>query len=221
MEGGGPTRRATAGRDAIWAFRAVDAGDSVRVVGWFDSLEVWRDAGGARLSPDTDGLIGGRYYGMLGAYGGYRTDSIPFIPDEIIPVADLRHPLADLFPPLPLPGVGGAKDSRGQFTRLSDSTSANGDLLRFRLERVDSGPNARTLDDLPSAEIQERGEETGFFSWDPIAGLIGWRRHIVANATIQPPSATQRPVHMRVEQDQRLERLAGRQTRCGSPPTQR
>lgn len=94
--------RAQAGRDAVWSFRATAAGDSIGLEGWFDSLAVWREADGERLAPETDGLIGGRYQGRLGQFGGYRPLSGPFIPDEIALVADLSNAAADLFPLLPL-----------------------------------------------------------------------------------------------------------------------
>ncbi len=70
---------ATSDRDGIWSFRARDTVGGIALESWYDSLSLRRRTGGAEILADTDGLIGGRYRGLLGPSGMLRRDrsSIP------------------------------------------------------------------------------------------------------------------------------------------------
>jgi hypothetical protein len=208
----GRTERATAGRDALWAFRSRPAGDSVALEGWFDSLAVWRESGGKRLEPDTDGLIGGRYVGRLGPAGGYRSLTLPFIPDEVRLVADLTGAPGDLFPPLPLRslevGTAESDSGRGVVTRLADSATGHGPVERYRLVRRLRLATRRTVNDSLTLTVDQDETEDGVWSWDPGAGLVAWSRRIVAETTIPARGAVTRPIHSHVEQRVTLVRLA-------------
>jgi hypothetical protein len=118
----GETVRETAGLDGGWRFRAAPGpGDSLRLEAWFDTLSVWRRSERDSLEPDTDGIIGGRYRGMLSPDGRYRAETRPFVPDPLQEVADLSRALDDLLPPLPprLPAFGESwSDGAGLEIRL-------------------------------------------------------------------------------------------------------
>ena len=205
--------RAQAGRDAVWSFRATAAGDSIGLEGWFDSLVVWREADGDRLAPETDGLIGGRYQGRLGQFGGYRPLSGPFIPDEIALVADLSNAAADLFPLLPLSplalGATAADSGRAAITRLQDSIASQGRIERYRLTRSRKVTTTRTMQDTLTVRVVEQETENGVWSWDPAGGLLGWTRRVVVDVTIPVQGTLRRAVHTRVDQQISLARTPG------------
>src|SRR3954468_4391920 len=100
-QSGGRGRVQTAGRAAVWQFRAAPAADGVALEGWLDSLGLWRRSAETTIRPDTDGLIGGRYRGMLRADGAYSSKVRPFVPDEVAEVSRMGGALDDFFPPLP------------------------------------------------------------------------------------------------------------------------
>ena len=208
------SERAQAGRDAVWSFRASAAGDSIALEGWFDSLVVWRETGGERQSPNTDGLIGGRYQGWLGPFGGFRLASGPFIPDEIRPVADLSDAAADLFPLLPLSpisiGVTLADSGRPAITRLQDSIAQQGRIQRYRMTRSRKITTTRTMQDTLTVKVFEEETENGVWTWDPAAGLLGWSRRVVVDVTIPAQGPMRRAVHTRVDQQISLARAPGR-----------
>lgn len=208
------SERAQAGRDAVWAFRASAAGDSIALEGWFDSLLVWRETNGERQAPNTDGLIGGRYQGRLAPFGGFRLVSGPFIPDEIKPVADLSDAASDLFPLLPLSpisvGVTLADSGRPAITRLQDSVGQQGRVQRYRLTRSRKITGTRTIQDTLTVRVVEEETENGVWTWDPAAGLLGWNRRVVVDVTIPAQGPLPRAVHTRVDQQISLARAAAR-----------
>ncbi|HSB55710.1 MAG TPA: hypothetical protein VLD58_15220, partial [Gemmatimonadales bacterium] len=63
--------RERTGRDGVLVLRAARADSSIRLEAWFDTLSLWREGSGERLEPDTDGLIGGRYRGLLTPFGSF------------------------------------------------------------------------------------------------------------------------------------------------------
>ncbi|HUL69644.1 MAG TPA: hypothetical protein VLT17_05315 [Gemmatimonadales bacterium] len=206
--------RGQAGRDAVWSFRASAAGDSITLEGWFDSLVVWRETNGERQAPNTDGLVGGRYQGRLGPFGGFRLVSGPFIPDEIRPVADLSDAAADLFPLLPLSpisvGVTLADSGRPAITRLQDSVGQQGRIQRYRLSRTRKITSTRTMQDTLTVRVVEEETENGVWTWDPAAGLLGWNRQVEVDVTIPAQGPLRRAVHTRVDQRISLARAPGR-----------
>ena len=74
-------------RDGIWSFRARDTSGGVALEGWYDSLALRRRSAGQEVAVDTDGLIGGRYRGLLAADGRYTEHAVPFVPDEVAELA--------------------------------------------------------------------------------------------------------------------------------------
>ncbi len=166
------------GRDGVWSFRARDAAAGVALEGWYDSLTAWRRSGEAILTPDTDGLIGGRYRGRLGTTGSYRADARPFVPDEVAEVMDAAAALDDLLPMLPRQPlrIGQSwRDSTGvAITRLPDSLGAarlQRFVLRIRRETRETTPHGDTV----PIPLRQTTVEEGEFVWHPVAGLVSQR----------------------------------------------
>src|SRR5437867_1078470 len=82
-QAGGRGREQTSGRIGVWQFRAAPSNDEVALEGWLDSLALWRKSAETTLRPDTDGLLGGRYRGILSGTGAYLSQARPFVPDEV------------------------------------------------------------------------------------------------------------------------------------------
>ena len=206
----GHSGKASAGRDGILRLRAVDTTRGISLEGWYDSLSVWRRTGDDELMPDTDGLIGGRYRGLLGARGGYAAFVTPFVPDEVAEVADLAGALDDLFPALPTTSLApGASwgDSALALRRLSDTVVAGRRLQRFALtsrrERRETVPRGDTIPVPLRQTITEEGE----FEWDPARGLERRARTIRVETSIPPNKQIRQAVRSRVEQEIELVRL--------------
>ncbi len=113
--------------------RARDTLGGVAFDAWYDSLALARGSPAGELRPDTDGLLGGRYRGLLGPDGGYTAQARPFVPDEVAEVADLGAALDDLLPPLAPVALAPGQTWRGPSTvirRLADTAGAGGPLRR-------------------------------------------------------------------------------------------
>lgn len=218
----GRARRESVGLDGEWRFRAAPArADSVRLEGWFDSLAVWRRSEVDSLMPDTDPVIGGRYRGLLGPDGGYRSEARPFVPDPLLEVADLSRALDDLLPRLPphLPPVGETwSDSSGlEIRRLSDS-AAPGPIYRFRLTVRRNVAEARLRGDSLPLRLRESVREDGAYAWDPRQGLLRRDRDVTVETYVPAEARVGRPVQASVEQRIVLERVG---TTCGGETSDR
>ena len=77
LEGGRQRSRETTGRDGILKVRASAQDSLLRLEAWFETLTVWREGSGERLVPETDGVIGGRFKGMLTRLGAFTSKRIP------------------------------------------------------------------------------------------------------------------------------------------------
>ncbi len=207
----GHTRRETVGLDGEWRFRAALAsGDSVHLEGWLDTLALWRRAEQDSLEPDTDGIIGGRYRGLLSPDGRYRGETTPFVPDPLLEVADLARALDDLLPRLPprLPAVGETwSDGAGlEIRRLADSSAAE-PIYRFRLTlRLDVAEAALRGDSLP-LKLRQSIREDGEFAWGERQGLLHRERRVDVETYVPAEARVGRPVQARIEQRVLLERL--------------
>jgi len=219
-ETGGRTLNETGGRYGRWIVRAVPAGDSgARIEAWFDSLTIWRRSGDAVRSPDTDGVIGGRFRGLLSSDGGYTSSASPFVPDQVAEFADLHDAFADLFPPLP-PAVlppGGAWRGPGGTTieRLGDSAGAVGPIQRYRLSRRSARENV-SLDgsDTLRLPVRQTTVEDGEFAWESLRGLVSRSRTITVETDVPAGGAVRVPVRSRVAQRVTLVRMADEPSAC-------
>jgi hypothetical protein len=219
-ETGGRTLNETGGRYGRWIVRAVPAGDSgVRIEAWFDSLTIWRRSGDATRSPDTDGVIGGRYRGLLSPAGEYTRSASPFVPDEVAEFADLQDAFADLLPPLPpqlLPPGGVWHGHAGAaIERLGDSAGAAGPIQRYRFSRRTSRQDV-SLDgsDTLRIPVRQTTGEDGEFAWEPLRGLVSRTRTITVETDVPAGSAVRVPVRSRVVQRVTLVRMPDDPSAC-------
>jgi hypothetical protein len=204
---------ATLERDGVWSFRARDTTGGVSIEAWYDSLELRRRSAGQELTADTDGLIGGRYRGLLGPDGEYIEHARPFVPDEVAELADLSAAAQDLLPPLPrralVPGESWS-DSILTITRLPDTAVAGGRLAHFRLQsRAESRATVPRGDTVP-IPVRQTVEEQGDIYWSSGSGLVRRLRDITIEATVPSGGRVRQPVRSRVQQRVEITRLPGR-----------
>ncbi|HKH82597.1 MAG TPA: hypothetical protein VKA25_02810 [Gemmatimonadales bacterium] len=209
-ESAGRSRRQTSSRAGLWQFRATASKEGVTLEAWLDSLSLSRRSPEAVISPDTDGLVGGRYRGMLSHSGQYTATVLPFVPDEVSEVADMSTALDDFFPPLPPKPLKQGQvwsDSQGlTISRLPDSTAAGTPLSRFQLDRRHGAESAPTATDTLPLKLQQMTEEHGRFVWHPNFGLLSRDRTIVVETTVPPSRTVRQTVRSRVEQHIALRR---------------
>jgi hypothetical protein len=201
---------ATLERDGIWSFRARDTAGGVALEAWYDSLALRRRSGDEEVTADTDGLIGGRYRGLLAPEGEYTEHVRPFVPDEVAELADLSTAARDLLPPLPpralAPGQSWT-DSRLTITRLPDTAVAGRPLAHFRLRsRAESRETVPRGDTVP-IPLRQTVEEEGHVYWSSASGVVRRLREITIEATVPSGGRVRQPVRSRVEQDVELTRL--------------
>ncbi|MGH7510628.1 MAG: hypothetical protein ACREMZ_14310 [Gemmatimonadales bacterium] len=203
-ETAGRVRHQTSTRLGVWQFRAVPSGQGVVLEGWLDSLTISRRSPEITISPDTDGLLGGRYRGTLSATGSYTERARPFIPDEVAEVAGMGAALDDLFPPLPPRALAPGKawtDSRGlTIRRLRDSAASGLPLYRYELERRAESRVAALPGDTLSVPLRQLSEEQGTFVWHPLLGLVRRERRIVVQTAVPASRSVRQPVRSKVEQ---------------------
>jgi hypothetical protein len=210
---GGREGKATVTRDGVLSIRARDSAGGVSVEGWYDSLSMRRSSGEDDQVPDTDGLIGGRYRGLLGPLGNYTTSARPFVPDEVAEVAELAGAFDDLFPTLPLrplaPG-GSWGDSTLRVRRLADTVVAGRRVRRFNLTSRRERRETLLHGDTVPVPVRQTISEQGEFTWSP-GGLEQRTRTILVETAIPRSRRIPQAVRSRVEQQVELERLpAGR-----------
>jgi len=203
-EAAGRTRRQTSDRRGVWQFRAAPSNDGVALEGWLDSLVLSRSSPETTISPDTDGLLGGRYRGTLSRTGVYTSRVRPFVPDEVAELAEMSGALDDFFPPLPSRALKAGEewtDSLGlTIRRLPDSASSGVLLLRFGLENRSESRAAPTPADTLPLKLRQKTEERGQFVWHPVLGLLRRDRRIVVETTVPPSRSVRQAVRSKVEQ---------------------
>jgi hypothetical protein len=206
--------KATTERDGIWSFRARDRRGGVGLEAWYDSLSLRRRTSEGEVSADTDGLIGGRYRGLLRPSGAYVEIARPFIPDEVAEVSDLAAAARDLLPPLPpaalQPGESW-RDEGVELTRLPDTTVAGLPMLRFRLDARAEASQAVPHGDTVPVPLRQITTERGDIYWSLASGLIRRTRDITVEASIPSGGRIRQPVRSRVIQHVELTRLPSRQ----------
>ena len=203
-EAGGRTRNQTSTRRAVWQFRSVPSNRDIPLEAWLDSLVVTRRSEETSISPDTDGLLGGRYRGTLTARGAYTGRVRPFVPDEVAEVAGMANALDDFFPPLPPRALKEGEiwsDGLGlTLRRLPDSTPSGVPLYRFELRNTGETRTAETPADTLPLRLQQKSDEQGMFVWHPQRGLLRRERRIVIATTVPPSRTVRQAVRSKVEQ---------------------
>jgi len=216
LEGAGIRSRERGGREGLLSLRARAMDGTIGLEAWFDTLAVWREGNGERLSPDTDGIIGGRYRGILSRLGAFRPTDRPFVPDELAEVDDLGEVLADLLPPLPVialaVGESWKDDFGAVFTRLSDGSLVGEPVSRFRLVRRRKSQEVRTLSDSSRVVADREETEVGSFSWSNERGPLRWEREVTIDVVVPAGGVVRQSFRTRIVQQVTTERVVGR---CG------
>ena len=211
-EASGRVRRARAEREAVWRFRARDTAGGIALEGWYDSLALRHGAGDTLTSPDTDGIIGGRYRGLLRPTGEYRPTAAPFVPDEVAEASDAAAALDDLFPrlpPAPLAVAARWSDGAGlEIERLPDSAAAGRPLLRYALRRRAEASAAVPRGDTVAVPLRQTTLDDARIVWDPDAGLVRSVRQTRIETSIPAGGRIRTPVRSRVVQHAELVRLS-------------
>ena len=217
------TRSQTSERRGLWQFRAAPSKSAISLEAWLDSLSINRQSAEATISPDTDGLLGGRYRGELSRTGAYTSKARPFVPDEVAEMADMATALDDFFPsvpPGPLPVGKSWTDSSGlTIRRLPDSALSGLPLFRFELERRGEIRVVAKRGDTLSIPHRQVSEEHGSFVWHPTLGLVRRNRRIVVQTVVPMSRTVRQPVRSKVEQQIVVARnLSGDPTICRPSP---
>jgi hypothetical protein len=203
-ESGGRSREQTSGRAGTWRFRAQPGVDGILLEGWLDSLGIWRKSSETAARPDTDGLVGGRYRGVLGSRGGYQSRTAPFIPDEVAELANMSAALDDFFPPLPSvqlrPGQAWKSSAGVTIRRMADSGMSGVPLYRFELIQRKVAKAAALPGDTTRIPLEQVSRERGNFTWHPLLGMIRRDRFIVVETTVPQSRRIHQAVRSRLEQ---------------------
>lgn len=216
-------RTETTGWEGDLVLRAqADTGGVLSVAAWFERLRVWHDTPEGRLEPATDGMLGGRYRGILRPAGDYRPVTAPFIPEAVSAIAAMDTALDELFPPLPpaplMPGGTVTDGRKWRFHRLSDTLVAGGTALRLRVLRSDT---TSVVVDWGSGQVSQGEsveEEWGRVLWQIGKGPLSWVRRITTVVTFPATAVSVRPVRTEVRQERRLEHLGALPPeRCAVP----
>ena len=163
----GATKRSEeAGRDGVLFLRAADGDSGLGIVAWYDWLTVWRLSPEGRVVPETDGLLGGRWRGLLSPAGRYAPRAVPFIPEDVAEITELRNVLDDFLPLLPDSALAGGTEHRWTRSATQDSTSVFQDSLAVPVHR----------------DVSDEGR----LLWDAERGPVRWERAITVTARIPP-----------------------------------
>ena len=217
---GRQSREQTIERRAVWQFRAQPANTGVALTGWLDTLILLRRSPKTTIRPDTDGLIGGRYRGVLRPGGKYLTRVQPFVTAEVAEVSDMAKALNDLFPELPPdplhPGEVWTDTSGLRIQRMSDSALSGLPLYRYALEATRKTRSVPVQYDTIPLTLEQISRERGTFVWHPGLGLLRRDRTIVVETSVPASRAVPQPVRARAEQRISLSRdLRVLVNRCG------
>lgn len=192
-ETGTLVRQETAGRDGLLVVQAIRTDSGIVITAWYDSLAVWRQGPEGRITPDAEGLLGGRWRGTLSPLGHYTGVDVPFIPDEVAEIADLRGVVGDFFPRLDAGLLKAAppRDSRyaWSFKARADTVGAVNDTLELPMRR--------------------ESEEEGALTWDQRLGPVQWERAVTVNGSIDAAGPIRRSIRSVVTQRIRVTRVAG------------
>lgn len=211
LESTGERSRETTDRDGILRLRAAPRDSLIALEAWFDSLALVREGSGEKLVPDTDGILGGRYLGLLAPLGGFTSTDTPFVPDDVAQVADVSDALAELLPPLPprplAPGAG-ARDAFGTVhLRLPDGVRDGRSVQRYRLTRRLDRLEERPLPDSTMVRAERHQAETGTWEWSPELGLVRWERSITIEVVVPTGGPVKRAFRTGISQEVTVERL--------------
>jgi hypothetical protein len=199
------------GRDSRLVVAARGADSSISIEARIDSLLVWREGSGERLSPETDGVIGASYLGRLGPRGGFILLDMPFVPDEVRDIMDLHDLAADLFPVLPADALrpgGSWSDNLGTIlTRAEDGVWNGQRVSRYRLVRRLHRTETVLLPDSSQVDADRNETEQGTFDWSEELGPVRWLRSIRVDVGIPAGGPVRQSFRTSIQQEIRTERV--------------
>jgi hypothetical protein len=205
--------RETTRRVGILTLRAAARDSLIVLEAWFDSLSVWREGGGERLEPETDGVIGGRFGGTLSQSGILTETDRPFVPDDVAQVADVGDALGELLPPLPTRSLARGtpwQDGVGTvITRLADGRREGHIVQRYHLDHRSAKEESRLLPDSSEVRASRRERETGVYEWSNELGPVRWERDITVEVDVPAGGPVRVPFRTRIEQKVTMERVGG------------
>lgn len=208
LQTAGRTATANSGRESHLIIAAIvsTTPPALRVVAWFDSLRVWRSAGGNRVEPDASGVLGGRYRGELLPDGVFDTQVVPFVPGAVREVTDLSSALDDMLPRLPARLLQAGEEWRSgdslAIRRLSDSAS----LQRYRIQIIRQGQVSPPPGDTLTPTYTRTLNDRGVAAWDPARGPMRYDHEVTVEASVPAGGAIRNPARSLVEQQIVLER---------------
>ncbi len=199
-ETAGRARQESVRRSGVLVFLAADGAgaDSIPMEAWYDSLALVRRTPDGDLAPDTDGMLGGRFAGLLLPDGGWRAQRRPFVPADVAEASDVGATLDDLLPRLPAFGLrpgGKWRDTTGaEFERLADSLDAGGTSLVRLVRRVErqGRPVLATGEAGPGATEQISREEQVLLH--PVEGVLLLERRISVSTDLPAGPTVRSPV---------------------------
>ena len=190
-------------RRGLLQVRATPSDKGLAFESWYDSLSVDYTGPQGKVTPDTDGLIGGRWTGTMLPQGQTLPGDRPFMPPELAQVSDLSDEMVDFFPPLATVALAvGAEwtDSLGlEVERLRDSTGGGERLLRFRWRITSHGGDTPAVVDT-SVRLRQEIEDEGIMAWSPSRGPLAWRREIQVDTRVGAARRGGTPTQGRVTQ---------------------
>lgn len=205
-------RRETLSRDGLWGVRGHAGPAGVVLEAWYDSLALARHSPEGTLTPDTEGLLGGRYRGTLSPVGRYLATARPFVPDEVAEVSDLGAAMDDLLPPLPPLALAVGEqwsDSAGlELRRLPDSAAGARTVQRLALRSRGESRRAAVRGDSAAIAARQETVEEGQVDWDPGTGFLRRSRRIVVETSVPVGGPVRAPLRSRLEQEVVVERVA-------------
>lgn len=195
----------TGTRFGLLVVRAQPAGAQLAFEAWYDSLAIAAETRTGRVVPDTDGLVGGRWQGLLTPNGAVALRTRPFVPEEVRAVSDLAEALLDFFPPLPtaaiLPNTSWTDSLGLTMRRLADSAA----LSRYRWTiRSRSAP---VLEADTTVRFRQQADEEGQVAWDAVQGAAGWARDVTVETQVTQAGRGGRPYRGRVAQQIAVRRV--------------
>lgn len=213
LESGRRRSRETTGRDGVLVVRATARDSALFLEAWFDTLAVWREGSGERLEPETDGVIGGRFKGVLTGLGGFTSLDRPFVPDDVAQVADVGDALEELLPPLPAvllsPGAAWKDEFGNVVTRIPDGMNQGRRVERYRLVRRSEREESRWLPDSTEVRAIRRQSESGVYEWSGELGPLRWEREITVEVSVPAGAVIKQPFRTRIVQQVTVDRVRG------------
>ena len=204
-------------RRGLLQVRAAPHQDGLAFESWYDSLSVDYTRSDGKVTPDTDGLIGGRWTGTMRPHGETSMSARPFMPPELAQVSDLSDEMVDFFPPLATVALApGTKwsDSLGlEVERLRDSTAGVERLLRLRWRITSRGGAAPAVVDT-SVRLRQEIEDEGVVAWSTSRGPLAWRREIQVSTRVGASRRGGTPSEGRITQLVTVRRVTNPDT-CG------